>query len=198
VAYEVPKPLQPKFFDPGKPAPITRIRWKVLSYGYFDQSRNRYQIIDYARSVTPIVSSDQGQATSNQITYPQIFNGIDIRYACDNTRLKEEIVLSQSLRNTLSDPTKSGLSRNDSYFVVKMEFLLTPNNTKVLAHAENGKTPIDLTKRLAFNGDEPVDFEDEQGVVPFFFQKDYAYAAADSVTDFANRTPVKRVFYSEE
>jgi len=32
--------------------------------------------------------------------------------------------------------------------------------------------------------------------VPFFFQKDYAHAAADSATDFANRTPVKRIFYS--
>jgi hypothetical protein len=64
VAYEVPRPVHEKFRAPGKPAPpVTRIRWKVLSYGYFDQSRNRYQIIDYARSVTPVVSSGQQQAT---------------------------------------------------------------------------------------------------------------------------------------
>jgi len=191
VAYEVPKPVHLKFYDPGKPAVITRLRWKVLSCGYFDQSRNRYQIIDYAKNVPPLV-------TGSVITYPQIFNGVDVRYACDNMRLKEEIILSQSLRNRLLDPVKHGLSRKDSYFVVKMEFLLTPDNTKVLAHAAMGRVPIDINQSLAFNGDEPVDFEDEHGTVPFFFQKDYAYAAADSLTDFANRTPVKRVFYSED
>jgi len=202
VAYEVPKPLQPKFFDPGKPAPVTRLRWKVLSYGYFDASRNRYQIIDYAKSVAPIVSGRSEAEIPLQrgsvITYPQIFNGIDVRYACDNTRLKEEIVLSQAARKTLPDPAKYGLSRNETYFVVAMEFLITPNNTKVLAHAANGRVPIDVSKSLAFSGEEPVDFEDEHGTVPFFFQKDYAYAAADSLTDFSNRVNVKRIFYSQD
>jgi len=191
VAYEVPKPLQPKFFDPGKPAPLTRIRWKVLSYGYFDASRNRYQIIDYAQSVPPVVSG-------SVIAYPQIFAGMDIRYACDNTRLKEEIVLSQTARKTLPDPVKYSLSRNNTYFVVAMEFLITPNNTKVLAHASSGRVPIDINKSLAFSGEEPVDFEDEHGTVPFFFQKDYAYAAVDSLTDFSNRVNVKRIFYSQD
>jgi len=93
--------------------------------------------------------------------------------------------------------TERFLSRSNSYFVVAMEFLLTPNNTKVLANATNGRVPIDINKSLAFNGDEPIEFEDETAVVPFSFQKDYAYAAADSVTDFANRTSVKRIFYSQ-
>jgi len=189
VAYEVPRPVHPKFYDPGKPAPVTRIRWKVLSYGYFDQSRHRYQIIDYAKAVAPAVSR-------NSISYPQIFNGMEVRYLCQNTSVKEEIVLSQLARNVLPDPSKLGLSRNNSYLIVAMEYLLTPNNTKVLAKRSTGKIPIDLNKSLAFNGDEPTDFEDEHGTVPFFFQKDYAHATADSVTDFANRTPVQRIFYS--
>jgi len=43
VAYEVPRPVHEKLRDPGKPpAPITRIRWKVLSYGYFDRQRSTY------------------------------------------------------------------------------------------------------------------------------------------------------------
>jgi len=190
VAYEVPRPVHQKFYDPGKPAPVTRIRWKVLSLGYFDQSRNRYQIIDYAKSVPPVVAG-------SVITYPQIFNGADVRYLCQNIGVKEEIVLSQTARSTLPDPEKYGLSRNKSYFVVAMEFLLTPNNTKVLAKAANGRVPVDINKSLAFNGDEAIEFEDEHGTVPFFFQKDYAHAVADSVTDFANRTPVKRIFYSQ-
>lgn len=189
VAYEVPRPVHEKFREPGKPAPVTRIRWKVLSYGYFDQSRNRYQIIDYAKSVPPVVSG-------SAINYPQIFSGMEVRYLCQNTSVKEEIVLSQSARNTLPDPSKLGLSRNNSYFVVAMEYLLTPNNTKVVAKAATGRVPVDINKGIAFNGDEPIEFEDEHGTVPFFFQKDYAHAAADSVTDFADRTPVKRIFYS--
>lgn len=77
-----------------------------------------------------------------------------------------------------------------------MEYLLTPNNTRVVAKSANGRVPVDITQGIAFSGDEAIEFEDEHGTVPFFFQKDYAQAAADSVTDFAHRTPVKRVFYS--
>jgi len=86
VAYEVPKPLQPKFRDPSlPPAEPPRLRWKILSYGYFDQARLNYQILQYARAVPPLVAA-------NKIDYPQVFPGIDVRYECGNSRLKEEIV----------------------------------------------------------------------------------------------------------
>jgi hypothetical protein len=41
------------------------------------------------------------------------------------------------------------------------------------------------------------DFEDDGGTVHFFFQKDYAYAAVDSLTDYSNRIGVRRIFYTQ-
>ncbi|MGH7600326.1 MAG: hypothetical protein ACREOI_28565, partial [bacterium] len=74
VAYEVPRPVKEKFRDPGKARPpVTRMRWKVLSYGYWDAQENRYRILEEAQSVRPVVSG-------NAISYPQIFNDIDIHY----------------------------------------------------------------------------------------------------------------------
>ncbi|MGH7596879.1 MAG: hypothetical protein ACREOI_11045 [bacterium] len=50
---------------------------------------------------------------------------------------------------------------------------------------------------FSFDGDDPIDFEDADSTLHFFFPKDYAYAAADSVTDFANRISLRRYFYSD-
>jgi hypothetical protein len=103
VAYEVPRPVKQKFHDPGKPRPpVTRIRWKVLSYGYWDAQKNLYQILEDAQSVPPVVSG-------NTIDYPDIFPGIDIRYICGNVSVKEEIVLSQFGRDNLPDPAQTAM-----------------------------------------------------------------------------------------
>jgi len=191
VAYEVPRPVKQKYHDPSKPpAPATRIRSKVSSYGYWDVQKNRYQILEYAQSVPPVVSG-------NTISYPQIFNDIDIRYICGNVSVKEEIVLSQFGRDNLPDPAQYGLSRANTYFVVAMEFLLTPNNINVFARRPNGKTPIKQGNNFGFDGDDPIEFEDADSTLHFFFPKDYAYAAADSITDFSNRVSLRRYFYSD-
>jgi len=191
VAYEVPRPVHEKYRSAGKPAPpVTRLRWKVLSYGYFDRQRSTYQILQNVSAAPPVVSG-------NAINYPQIFNGIDIRYLCQNTSVKEEIVLSQIARSGLPDPAKFNLSRANTYFVVTMEFLLTPNNINAFARRPAGKTPIKQGNNFNFDGDDPIEFEDEDATRHFFFPKDYAHAVADSVTDFANRISLRRYFYSD-
>jgi hypothetical protein len=63
-----------------------------------------------------------------------------------------------------------------------MEFLLTPANINAFARRPNGKTPIKQGNSFGFDGDDPIDFEDADSTLHFFFPKDYAYAAADSVT----------------
>jgi hypothetical protein len=117
--------------------------------------------------------------------------------------IKEEIVLSQRGRDNLPDPAQYGLSRANTYFVVAMEFLLTPNNINVFARRGSGKTPIRQgggstgSPTFAFDGDEPIDFEDADSTRHFFFPKDYAHAVADSVNDFSNRISLRRYFYSD-
>jgi len=141
-------------------------------------------------SVSPVVSG-------NIISYPQIFKDLAVRYTCGNASLKEEIVLSQEARNSLPDPTKYGLSRNNSYFVVAMEFLLTPNNINVFARRQGNKTPIKQGNNFNFDGDDPIEFEDENTTLHFFFPKDYAHAVGDSITGFSNRVNLRRYFYSQ-
>ena len=135
--------------------------------------------------------------SAKTIDYPQIFNGIAVRYTCGNASLKEEIALSQAGRDNLPDPTKYGLSRNNSYLVVAMEFLLTPNNINVLARRQGNKLPIKQGNDFVFDGDEPIEFEDEHTTLHFFFPKDYAHAVGDSVTGFSNRVSLRRYFYSQ-
>jgi RHS repeat-associated protein len=113
------------------------------------------------------------------------------------SKFKSEEVLSQSIRSRLPDPAQFGLSRANTYFVVAMEFLLTPNNINVFARRPNGKTPIKQGNNFGFDGDDPIDFEDADSTLHFFFPKDYAYAMADSVTDFSNRVSMRRYFYSD-
>jgi hypothetical protein len=97
-----------------------------------------------------------------------------------------KFVLSQFARDALPDPTKYGLS-NNSYLVVQVEFLLAPANINVFARRQGGKTPIKQGNSFSFDGDDPIEFEDADSTLQFFFPKDYAYAAADSVTDFSKR-----------
>jgi RHS repeat-associated protein len=191
VAYEVPRPVKEKFRDPGKSRPpVTRIRWKVLSYGYFDRQSNRYLILKNANAVTPVVSG-------NTIDYPEIFSGIDIRYICSNVSVKEEIVLSQFGRDNLPDPAQYGLSRTNAYFVVAMEFLLTPANINVFARRVGAKVPIKQGNTFFFDGDDLIDFEDADSTLQFFFPKDHAHAVGDSLSGFSSLISLQRYFYSD-
>lgn len=74
---------------------------------------------------------------------------------------------------------------------------MTPNNINVFAWRQGNKTPIKQGDDFVFNGDEPIAFEDTDSTLHFFFPRDYAHAVADSTTDFANRTSIKRIFYSQ-
>lgn len=202
VDYELPKPVKPKLRDPGRsPAPPTQLRWKILSLGYFDQQSKKYQIVQNANPVTPVVSG-------SEISYPQVFTGVDVKYTCQNVRLKEELVLSQSGRNSLPDPMQYGISRSNAYLpalprplggpgMMAVEFALTPASIKVFARRQTGNAPVKQGNVFAFEGDDPIDFDDADSTLHFFFPRDYAWAVADSVTNFAGRGSVTRVFYSQ-
>jgi len=52
-----------------------------------------------------------------------------------------------------------------------MEFLLTPNNINVFARRPNGKTPIKQGNNFGFDGDDPIEFEDADSTLHFFFRE---------------------------
>jgi hypothetical protein len=66
-----------------------------------------------------------------------------------------------------------------------------------LARVGRGKINIKPGNNYAFEGEERIDFEDEDETLHFFFPEDYAYAVADSLTDFSNRANLTRFFYSD-
>lgn len=78
-----------------------------------------------------------------------------------------------------------------------MEFLLKPASINIFGRRRNGKTPIRQGNNFGFDGDDPIDFEDADSTLHFFFPKDYAYAEADSVTDFSNRVSMRLYFHSD-
>ena len=77
------------------------------------------------------------------------------------------------------------------------EFDLQPASLRALANHSGGKADIKPNNRFAFDGDEPIEFEDEHTTLHFFFPKDYAHAVADSLTGFSNRISLQRYFYSQ-
>ncbi|MGI0014960.1 MAG: hypothetical protein ACREBU_16190, partial [Nitrososphaera sp.] len=81
--------------------------------------------------------------------------------------------------------------------MIVTEFNLEPFTLTALVRLRTGRSPIKPGNRFAFEGDDPIDFEGEDSTLHFFFPKDYAHAAADSVTDFTNRINLRRYFYSD-
>ena len=65
------------------------------------------------------------------------------------------------------------------------EFVLTPNNIRVFARATTGRVSVRQGNIFAFEGDDPIDFEDADSMLHFFFPKDYAWAVNDTATNFA-------------
>jgi RHS repeat-associated protein len=78
-----------------------------------------------------------------------------------------------------------------------MEFLLTPAHINVFARQPAGKTPIKQGNSFSFDGDDPIEFEDADSTLHFFFPKDYAHAVGDSLTGFSSRVSLRRYFYSD-
>jgi hypothetical protein len=105
-------------------------------------------------------------------------------------------VFSQTARDSLRNPSRYGLSPNDTYLMFAAEIDLQPSNIKAMARTPTGKTPIKNGNRFVFNGTDPIDFEDAQENLYFSLPNDYAWAANDSTGE--NIVPVFRVFYTQQ
>jgi hypothetical protein len=77
--------------------------------------------------------------------------------------------------------------------MIAVEFDVQPASLKAFAKRREGKIDIKPGNRFAFEGDDPIEFEDEDSTRHFFFTKDYAWAAADE----EKRVSLQRYFYSD-
>lgn len=96
------------------------VRTALLGVGYLDPSQN------WAHVVLQNVQSSQGQRYENSVTYPNALTGTNVTYTYSNTKLKEDVVLSNTTKSLLQahPPSSYGLSEN-SYlvFVTKVDCL---------------------------------------------------------------------------
>ena len=87
---------------------------KVQSLSYY---------LPYSDQIIPIekAQSASGEVDGNKIIYRDIFGNIDIEYQYHETKLKQNIYLTQRARENLPDPVKMNVRARDAYLVVVSE-----------------------------------------------------------------------------
>jgi len=191
VTLETPRPVREKFRDPGKGQhAATHLRWKLLSFGYLDLQQFLYRPLEFPNPI-------EQKVNDNRLEYPEIFYGIDLRYTCNATGLKEEFVVSDKGRERLPSPEQIGFVPEQTYLMFAFEFKLTPNNLQIFARTSSGRTRIKTHGRFAFNGEGQVEIEDEDTNLRLFLPEDFAWAEADSANENVERAKIRRYIYTE-
>ncbi|NHZ84617.1 MAG: DNRLRE domain-containing protein [Planctomycetia bacterium] len=145
---------------------------QLSGLGYMDQAGKKYEIIYQPRLVQPVVNQ-------NTIIYPNIFPGIDVKFAYCDTKLKEELFIHPTARKSLQAPK----SFKKPYLVAIYQLEMNMPTTKPFAKAKK----IDKDN---YEGEERITFRDIKGSTSFYFPVDFAYlvSGGDSLTVDYNRT----------
>jgi hypothetical protein len=127
------------------------IRSKLVGVGYLDPGSNwSYQYLQN-------VQSSQGLVTNDSILYENVFTGTNVVYSYENTRLKENIILSNATKTVLQNhpPSLYGCGNNSFLvFITKLDFQnLQPYNAS---------TPIMDNLTIS---EGQIDFRDAAGVL---------------------------------
>jgi len=140
------------------------LKMKLLGLAYLDRATKKYHVLQPIQSSKPRIAE-------NKIIYPSVFSGVDIRYIYNDTRLQEEISLSQTARNQLPDPSQFGIASSNAYlvFVTQLDLDRSPD-----MYAGNSKI-----QNTEFEGIEPISFCNLKKEVKFFLPANYAFREAD-------------------
>ena len=162
----------------------TNLKMKLTAITYFDVSSKEYHIIENIQASTPTV-------TKNRMEFSNVFNSIDLRYIYKETRLKEEILMSQAARDNLPDPSIYGINYNNAYimFLIELDMDSAPE-----AYANNNRI-----KKQTYEGYDHIMFRNLHGDVKFFLPIDWAFRDVDrdSLHEDIMLKIKKRTFYSE-
>ena len=127
------------------------IRSKLVGVGYLDPGSN------WSYKYLQNVQSSQGLVSDDSILYENVFTGTNVVYSYENTRLKENIILSNATKTVLQNhpPSLYGCSNNSFLvFITKLDF----QNLQLY----NTSTPI--TGNLTVSEGQ-IDFRDTAGVL---------------------------------
>ncbi len=140
------------------------LKTKLVAMAYLDANSKDYKIIQNVQPSEPIISR-------NEVYYPNVFDGVDLKYIYKDYRLKEEIFVTQTARDNLPDPKTLGMNKNNTsiVFITQLGLEGTPN-----IYAKNEKI-----KDKIFEGSEKINFRNLNGDVKFFLPVDWAFHEAD-------------------
>lgn len=140
------------------------LKMKLTAIAYLDIVSKNYHVLQNIQSSTPVVSG-------NKIAFSNVFNNIDLKYYYGDTRLKEEIWLTQAARDNLPNPSNFGINRQNAYlvFITKLDLDGAP-----MVYADGQKI-----RDQVFEGDSRINFRNIRGEAKFFLPVDWAFREED-------------------
>ena len=147
---------------------------------YLDVSSKDYKVLQRTRSTSGVVEG-------NRLSFPAAFKGVEVRYSYLDTRLKEEILISQAARERLPDPAQYGFARKNTYLVFITE--LETDRDRIRSYVSAG---FDSTGE-DYETEGRIDFKTLRGELKFFFPVDRAYLeSGEENMDSAFETAVRK------
>ena len=142
-----------------------RLHSQLWGVGYFDIGTKEYKILQQ-------IQSSLAEVTGNEVLYRNVFTDVDVKYMYTDTKLKEEIYISQAARNHLPNPARYNMNLSSTYlvFITKLDF----NRNNLRYFSQN----IDVTD-VDYEGMDRIDFKDVRGAVKFFFPLDIAFLESE-------------------
>ena len=159
------------------------LKMKLTAMAYLDSLSKKFHIIQEINIAPPKIEQ-------NQITYPNAFEAIDVKYIYGDTKLKEEILLTQKARESLPDPGKYNIKKEHAYliFITQLDLNGSP---AVYANNQN-------IKKNYFEGYEAIEFKNLKGDVKFFLPSDWAFLKAERDTvDEKSMLKIRRFLFHE-
>ncbi|MBN1781863.1 DNRLRE domain-containing protein [bacterium] len=186
--------------------------FSIRSMGYYDVARKK--LVEFWPA-----ESSQANVEGNRILYSEIFDGVDVEFIYEDTRLKQNIYLSDYARSRLPDCKLYSMNTNQTKLVLVYEVecdgsvCAYANNTKISDKVTNNGSytkPIssksDSKSKIHYEGETKLVFKNDQDLDRFMLLEDIAYLSIGERKNSINEnketrknpTTMWRKFYSEK
>ncbi len=149
------------------------INTQLWGMGYLDISTKEYQVL---HKVQPTDAVTKG----NEIYYTNVFENVDMRIQYSETKLKEEIFLTQKARASLPVPENFKMNSKQTYLVFIHKIDMDMPSIAPFAQKQSLKS-----KSEAYEGKDRIEFKDIKGDVKFYLPLDYAFLESDRDSVFS-------------
>jgi hypothetical protein len=168
----------------------TQLHAKLTGLAYYNRASKQLVTLHE-------VQKTKGTPNGNKIRYTDAFPGVDVEYEYIDSKLKQSVYLSQKARDNLPDPQTLGLNPNNTDLVLVTQIAL-PDSLDAFANNAPISTKPQGKIRLAFEGEDGVEFRNNGGKLKFFLPSDFAFAASgvDSAGAEASSRKMWRRFFS--